>query len=188
MRELVYYVSVSLDGYIAGPEGPFDAFDAEGDHMSEVLGPYADALPRAAAEHLGIEQPGTRFSSVVMGANTHAVGLPDLPSPYPHLEQVVFTHRALARAENLRATSEDPVAVIRGMKQEHGGDIWLCGGGVLAAQLREEIDRLVLKRQPVLFGGGVPLFAPSPYAPAPMRTVRATPYDSGVVIEEYARV
>lgn len=134
MRELVYYVSVSLDGYIAGPEGPFDAFDAEGDHMSEVLGPYADALPRAAAEHLGIEQPGTRFSSVVMGANTRS------------------------------------------------------GGGVLAAQLREEIDRLVLKRQPVLFGGGVPLFAPGPYAPAPMRAVRATPYDSGVVLEEYARV
>lgn len=102
--------------------------------MSEVLGPYADALPRAAAEHLAIDQPGTRFSSVVMGANTHS------------------------------------------------------GGGVLAAQLRDEIDRLVLKRQPALFGGGAPLFAPSPYAPAPLRAVRATPFDSGVVIEEYTRV
>ena len=37
MRELVSSVPVSLDGYIAGPEGQFDAVDAEGDHMSEVL-------------------------------------------------------------------------------------------------------------------------------------------------------
>lgn len=132
----------------------------------ERFGAAPDALPRAAAEHLAIDQPGTRFSSVVMGANTHTVGLPDLPSPYPHLEQVVFTHRALAPAENLRATSEDPVTIIRAMKQARGGDIWLCGGGVFAAQLRDEIDRLVLKRQPALFGGGAPR---SPRAPTPPR-------------------
>jgi hypothetical protein len=29
MRDLTYYVAVSLDGYIAGPNGEFDAFLAE---------------------------------------------------------------------------------------------------------------------------------------------------------------
>jgi hypothetical protein len=36
MRSLTYYIAVSLDGYIAGPDGQFDAFLAEGDHMAGI--------------------------------------------------------------------------------------------------------------------------------------------------------
>lgn len=187
MRELVYYIGVTLDGFIAGPDGQFDAFLAEGDHMTEVLGDFADALPTAAAEHLGITQPGTRFDTVLMGSATYGVGLPDAPSPYRHLEQIVFSRRDLPAAENLQVTSEDPVSVVRALKEREGADLWLCGGGVLAARLRGEIDRLVLKRQPLLLGAGIPLFAPCEYAPVRWEAVRRTPYASGVTIEEYVR-
>jgi len=187
MRELVYYVAVSLDGFIAGPQDQFDAFLIEGDHMEGINAEFHDAIPTDIAAHLGIPQSAQRFGTVLMGATTYSMGLPDMPSPYRHLEQIVFTHHPLGTAENLRATDEDPVQVVRALKQQPGADIWLCGGAQLAAQLRDEIDRLVLKRQPLLFGDGVPLFAPGSYAPERLEHVRTVSFESGVSLTEYAR-
>lgn len=193
MRELIYYVAVSLDGYIAGPENQFDDFLVEGDHMAGINEEFADTIPTDIAARLGIDQSGGRFSTILMGATTHAMGLPDMPSPYRHLEQVVFTHRELEHAENLTITDADPVEVVRELKQRSEstdggeGDIWLCGGADLASQLRGEIDRLVLKRQPLLFGSGIPLFAPGDYAPVRFDHVRTRTFDSGVSLTEYVR-
>ncbi|GMA91325.1 dihydrofolate reductase family protein [Homoserinibacter gongjuensis] len=93
MRELIYYVAVSMDGYIAGPDGQFDAFLMEGDHMQGINEGYADTIPTAFAASLGLDQSGGRFDAVLMGSATWGVGLPDHPSPYGHLAQYVFTHR-----------------------------------------------------------------------------------------------
>lgn len=186
MCELVYYVAVSLDGYIAGPDGQFDAFLFEGDHMDGINEEYADAIPTDIATAMGIEQRGDRFGAVVMGASTYAVGLPDHPSPYRHLEQYVVTHRAYGPVEGVTFTDRDPVELVRDLKRREGRDVWLCGGGSLAAQVAGEIDRLVLKRQPVLFGDGIPLVRPGTYAPRRFDRVRGRDFGSGVSIVEYA--
>ena len=187
MRELVYYVAVTLDGYIAGPDDQFDDFLVEGDHMAVGIEKYADAIPTDIAAQLGIEQSATRFDTVLMGANTYAVGLPDNPNPFRHLTQYVFTSRPYEDAENLTFTDADPVELVRGLKAQPGGDIWLSGGAHLAAQLVGEIDRLILTRQPLLFGSGVPLFAPSPYAVTRFDRVANTDFESGVSFTEFVR-
>ncbi|TQS93896.1 dihydrofolate reductase [Arthrobacter sp. TS-15] len=193
MRELVYYVAVSLDGYIAGPGGEFDAFPVEGDHMAALNARFSDAIPTAIADAFGIERTGTMFDTVVMGWNTYAVGLPvGMTSPYQHLQQVVFS-RTRTEADipgehpNLTLTSEDPVEVVRRLKSGPGNSIWLCGGGTLATRLSGEIDRLVLKRNPLLFGNGIPLFAPGAYQPSAFDEVSTTAFGSGVVVSEYVR-
>ena len=185
MRELVYYVATSIDGYIAGPAGQFDAFVFEGDHAAAQLERFPDAIPTDAAAHLGIDQTTGRFSTVLMGWNTYAVG--GLDSPYRHLEQIVFSRTRTATAENLRTTDADPRDVIRDLRTQPGGDIWLCGGGDLAAHLVDEIDRIIIKRQPVLFRSGIPLFGRSDYAPLHLDVVESTTFDTGVTITEYAR-
>lgn len=188
MRELVYYIAVSLDGFIAGPHGEFDAFPVEGDHMETLVREYPDTLPTDIAGLQGIDQSSGRFSTVVMGWNTYVIGPENgMPSPYRHLEQIVFSRRHHADEENLRTTAEDPVDVVSELRAREGGDIWLCGGADLATQLRGQIDRLVLKHNPVVLGGGIPLFHAGHYAPAEFDLVRSRDYASGVVISEYER-
>lgn len=185
MRELVYYVAVSIDGYIADPTGGFDAFLVEGDHASVVFGEYADALPAHAHAALGIEPSKTRFDTAIMGWNTLAPALNiGITSPYPHLRQVVASRQArdVDRAITL---TDDPLATVRGLKQEDGLGIWLCGGGELAGSLVSEIDRLVLKRNPVVFGSGISLFGNAPYEPRRFDLIDSRAFRSGVLLEEY---
>lgn len=192
MRELTYYVAVTLDGYIAGPGGEYDAFLTEGDHMAAINDRFADTIPTDVADALGIPQHRSEFDTVLMGWNTYAVGLPHTTSPYRHLRQFVFSRSHTAEElpgepVGLTLTDEDPVAVVRALKQEQGGGIWLCGGGALASSLAAEVDRLVLKRQPLRFGDGIALFAPTRYAPQRFDEISSTAYRSGVVVSEYVR-
>ncbi|WP_109210103.1 MULTISPECIES: dihydrofolate reductase family protein [Microbacterium] len=188
MRELVYYAAVSLDGRIAAPSGAFDAFLAEGDHVDAINADWADTVPGAVYDALGLTAPRGRFSTVLMGWNTFAAGLPFTDDPYPHLEQIVFS-RSRGQGDvgpGVRVTAEDPRAVVADLKSRDGADIWLCGGGDLAGQLRDDIDRLVLKVNPRVFGDGLPLFAAA-YDPVPFALERSRTFESGVVMNQYRR-
>ncbi|HEY5821678.1 MAG TPA: dihydrofolate reductase family protein [Propionibacteriaceae bacterium] len=188
MRELVYFVAVSLDGFIAAPDGSFDAFSLQGDHLDMIARDYPDTLPAPALQAMGLTPDGSRFDTVLMGWNTYAVGLPfGLTSPYPHLRQVVFSRTRTSPDPSVTVTSESPGMVVARLKRESGSAIWLCGGGQLASALGGVIDRLVLKVNPVRLGSGIPLFAAGDYRPDPMELVTSTAYASGVVVSEYVR-
>ncbi|WP_313356451.1 dihydrofolate reductase family protein [Microbacterium sp.] len=189
MRELTYFVAVSIDGFIAGPNGEYDRFLAEGDHMARIAEKYRGTVPTALAALAGVPSDGSPFDTVLMGWNTYTVGLPHLPNPYAHLRQIVFTreHEAPEGSDEVQFTDRDPVEVVRELKSEPGAGIWLCGGGALAARLADEVDHLVLKVSPVLFGDGIRLFGDHPYSPRAMVPEAVTRFESGVVIAEYSR-
>lgn len=187
MRNLVYYVAVSIDGCIADENGGYDAFLIEGDHNAAIFGEYADALPGHVQRAVGIQPTNTTFDTVIMGWNTLIPALDaGITSPYPHLRQVVASRREREVDPSVTLTN-DPVATVRSLKQEDGADIWLCGGGELAGALLPEIDRLVLKRHPVALGSGIRLFGEAAPAEYPFRRTRVREFASGVAIEEYAR-
>lgn len=187
MRELVYYVAVSLDGFIAGPDGQFDAFPVQGDHMAALLEQYADAVPGHVAQMLAIKADGSTFDTVLMGWNTYDVGLREgLDSPYPHLRQYVFSRTRSSSRPEVTVTGRDPREVVRELKAEESGSaIWLCGGGRLAGAVLAEIDRFVLKINPVLLGAGVRLVESADYAPLALELTAGTRYRSGVTVNEY---
>ncbi|MEV6714224.1 dihydrofolate reductase family protein [Lentzea sp. NPDC051208] len=158
LRKLVYYVAVTLDGFIAAEDGTFDGFLFEGDHMEGINAVYADTLPTQFREALGLQDtPNRNFDTVLMGRNTYQVP-GGLASPYAHLRQFVVSTQVTGTPPDVEVINSDVVGRVRSLKAEDGLDIWLCGGGKLAAALLPEIDRLLLKIHPVAFGRGIPLF------------------------------
>lgn len=194
MRKLVYYIAVSLDGYIAGPDGEVDAFLYDGDHMPWLVEHYPETIPGHVRGALGLaETPPRAFDTVILGRATHQVAVDEgLTGGYPHLRQVVVTHHPgdLPPEQGL-TTTDDPVAAVRALKAETPADgtapldIWLCGGGDLAGQLAGEIDEVRLKINPVLFGAGRPLVAGG-YSPRALVPGMRREFESGVVYAEYA--
>lgn len=184
MRTLTYYIAMSLDGYIAAPDGNADDILAEGDHVDWIVSEYPETLPEFVHERFGIQMPGHHFDTVLMGWNTYAVGLPiGVDSPYSHLQQHVFSKQTRSVPSEITLHQGDPVAVVRALKAEPGErGIWLCGGASLAGQLINEIDELALKITPKLFGSGIPLFATEEYHPLPFKRVSAREFETGVTI------
>lgn len=186
MRKLVYLVAVTADGFIAASDGSFDGFLLEGPHIVDLVSDFPETLPTPARTALGISAPHTRFDAVLMGRATYELGLPEgLSSPYAHLDQYVVS-ASMGRSPDpaVRLISGDPVGFVRELKRGPGRDIWLCGGGQLAHALYTEIDELVLKLHPILFGAGIPLFA----GPLPRRSLEPTQrklYDNGCLRLHY---
>lgn len=188
MQSLTYYVAASADGYIASPDGKFDFFAFEGGLATWIVEEYPETLPAHAREALGINDRGNRhFDTVVMGRRTYQPALDaGITSPYPHLRQIVFSTSLDGQAPGVEVVSGDAAELVRELKTEGRGGIWLAGGGRLAAELWAEVDELVIKRNPIVLGAGVPLLDGS-FAPRPMKRVSSKSFDAGVVAEVYRK-
>ncbi|GGJ87695.1 deaminase [Pilimelia anulata] len=186
MRELTYLVAVTIDGYIAGPDGGFDFFAA--DAVPEIARAWPETMPAPLRAAFGVaDAPNRAFDTVLMGRATYALGLPDRPSPYPHLRQYVVSATLADPDPAVTVIRADPLGAVRRLKAEPGGGIWLCGGGKLAAALLPEIDALVLKVNPVLAGDGIPLFAGTAFDPRRWDLTERREFAGGVVAHRYAR-
>jgi dihydrofolate reductase len=187
VSSLVYLVATSLDGFIAAPDGDFTPLLVSGDHLAGLAADYPETFPAPVREALGIDAPNRVFGTVLMGARTYQVP-GAVPSPYPHLRQVVFSSRALDVPDEVEVVTGDAVAHVRRLVADgDGADLWLCGGAHLAGQLCDEIDRLVLKISPVVLGSGLPLFAGVDPRPRSFRPRGQVDYDSGVRVVTYDR-
>lgn len=185
MRKLVYYVAVSLDGYIAGPNGEFDFYPLAEDMTAWISERYPESLPAVLREQTGlaVDTPNRHWDTVVMGRGTYEVGLATgTNSPYPHLAQyVVSTTLGTVDDPAVELVDSDPVDLVRRLKKQEGKDIWLCGGGTLAGALLDEIDELIIKSYPVVAGAGIPVIV-GDFAPARFTPTRRKEFGNGAQV------
>lgn len=192
VRQLVYLVAVTLDGFIADPartDPSGSVFELEGDHTEPLMREYPEMVPYHLRGMLGLtEEPNRHFDTVLEGRVSYAGGVQQgVTNAYPHLRHYVFSRSLIEPPDtDVELVTDDPAAKVRALKQEDGKDIWLCGGGSLANALRDEIDELHLKLNPVLLGAGTPLvdgaFHIDKYSLSSTRS-----FGSGVVLLKYAR-
>lgn len=194
MRKLVYYVAVTLDGYIAGPRGEVDFYPVDAEMAEWINERYPESVPTHIREHAGIasDGPNLHWDTVIMGRGTYEPALSaGISSPYPHLKQYVVS-TTLERIDDpgIELVRTDPVELVRRLKKEEGPegkDIWLCGGGGLAGALIEEIDQLIFKSYPVLAGTGVPVLG-GPFRPARFTPAQRLEFGNGAQVTWFDRV
>ena len=186
MRELKYFVACTVDRFIAREDGTFDFFLAEGAHLTDLVKTYPETVPAHLRQPIGVRPASSWVDSVLMGRKTYDVGLPfGVKSPYPHLKQYVFSRSMSASpSPDVTLVKSDPREYVRALKREKGKDIWLCGGGVLAAALFTEIDELLLKVNPVILGAGISMFE-GPVPQTDVDLVESKTYPNGFVFQRY---
>ena len=144
MRQVVYSVAMSLDGYIAGAEGEADWI---------VMDPDID-----------FDAIFRRFDVILMGRKTYETIRTAQGGSMPGIESYVFS-RTLQQADSPGVrVSDDPRQTILTLKEQPGKDIWLFGGGELFRGLLRLglVDRVSVAVIPMLLGRGVPLLPDTP--------------------------
>jgi dihydrofolate reductase len=188
MRDLVYYVASTIDGFIAQKDGTFNGFPWDDEYGADLLASFPETFPIHLKDAKDSPEDNKWFDAVLMGRKTYEVGLrEDITNPYPTLDQYVFS-RTLPKSPNKRVKliRDNAVETVSALKQESGKAIWLCGGADLASTFLEAnlIDKIIVKLNPVVFGSGIPLFSGA-IAQTPLRLTDHKVYNSGHIILHY---
>jgi dihydrofolate reductase len=171
MRRVRYVVAMSLDGYIAGPNG------GEADWI--IMDPEIDF--QALFE---------QFDTLLMGRRTFEGMGGAGGSGQPGVKTIVFS-RTLRQQDypNLTIVSENPEQALAELRAKPGKDIWLFGGGSLFRSLLEArlVDAVEVAVIPVLLGEGISLFPPKPSSERfKLKLASSRTYKTGIVSLEYA--
>jgi dihydrofolate reductase len=183
-RKLIFSMGVSLDGYIAGPDGDID------------WGAPSDELHRFHNEQtreLGAHLCGRRLYETMVYWETAdqdpALGETEreFAQIWQALPKIVFSNTLEQVEGNSRLVRGDPADEVRRLKDEPGKDL-AVGGASLASSLTKLglVDDYRLFVSPVVLGGGTPFF-PELEDRIDLELVETRTFGSKVVFLHYVR-
>ncbi len=178
MREVILYMSMSLDGLVASDrEHPGMAIEDP-----DVKQWKLERISRAGAHLMGRRTYQEMASFWPNSDDAYAATMNEIPkivfSKTLADDQATWPVTRVARGE-----LADEIAAI---KAEAGPDVILWGGARLAGALAAEdlVDEYRLLVQPLVLGQGEALFAQLPES-RHLQLIEATSYSSGVVVQIY---
>jgi len=161
MPRLIYSMSVSLDGRIAGPDGAIDWSAPD-----EELMTFHNEQTRELAGHLsgrGLYENMLVWETAEQNwSDPRALEFARLWTAIP---KVVFSNSLATVQGNARLARRDVADEAAELKNQPGAGIVSVGGARLAAALAEKdlIDEYRLFVNPVVLGGGTRYFPPLPH-------------------------
>lgn len=170
-RELIVYIAMSLDGYIAGEEHDLSFLDAVA----------------TSGEDYGYHQFISTVDTVVMGRKTYEV-VKKLAPEFPHKERqtyILTTQKGLTD-EDVTFVSDPIVPWMRALKKAPGKHIFCDGGAQVVQYLLKNqlIDRLIVSVIPVVLGKGTRLFGEAE-KPINLTLEKSESFASGLVQLNY---
>lgn len=173
MRNIVYYVATSLDGFISGPDGDISGFVAAGNGVDQYLSDLQ------------------AYDTVIMGRNTYEFGYNFGMKPgdlaYPHMEHYVYSNSLNfdKKSDKLHLRKLEIDSILH-LRKQSGSDIYLCGGGQFAGWLlkHEQITHIKIKLNPFIAGSGVSLFGSSKFF-CRLELLEHQSFDDGLQIISY---
>jgi dihydrofolate reductase len=137
------FVAMSLDGYIALPDGSVEWLDAV----------------RIDGEDYGFDAFFASVDTMLMGRLTWESALRFEPWPYAGKRIVVLTHRPAEGSHGESFRAGEPTAILAGLHAEGARSVYVDGGEVISRFLREGLlDELTISVIPMVLGDGIRLF------------------------------
>lgn len=185
MRKIIVMMSVSLDGFIEGPDRELDWHLVDDElhaHFNDELrqmGGFLDG--RVTYELMAGYWP---TADADPAANRHVA---EFAGIWRDMPKIVYS-TTLERADwNTTVAREVVTADVVALKAKPGGDLMLGGADLAATFLRHDlIDEYRLYIHPIVLGRGKPLFPPS-NTRINMRLAESRTFGSGVVLLRYTR-
>jgi dihydrofolate reductase len=168
MSQLVLYIALSLDGYIARTSGEVDWLFTDQDYGYEDFYATCDRL--------------------IMGRNTYKQIQFWGDYPYPDKQGFVFSRTIQHdRDENVNFIAGDLVSFIKNLKLQDGKDIWLVGGAAIAKTCLKNnlVDRFILSIHPIILGEGIALF-PQTLPTLSLKLEHSKTFETGLVQLTYS--
>ena len=171
MRNVVLGLGISLDGYIARPDGAVDFLFMPKDYsMAEFLVSVDTAIMGRKTLDAALRMGGGGFGT-------------DMPA------YVFSRSQPSGKRNGVEFVDRSPGSLIAELRKRPGKDIWMMGGGELAREfLRADlIDAMYLGIVPTLLGEGIPLF-PAGFPQREFKLVENQTYGKGLIALQYRRV
>ena len=168
MRNIWYCVAMSLDGFIAGPNGEYDWIPAE---------PEIDWSAFM-----------NRFDTVLMGRRSYEASLTAPGGALPGVQSYVCSN-TLQQQDHQKVTiisNNNLTAKLDSLRKQEGKEIWLFGGGELFRSLLQlgEVDRIEVGLVPIILGRGIQ-FLPALDQITPLHLIDTRLYPSGIMMLTY---
>ena len=157
MRRLIYSMTVSLDGFIAAPDGAID-FSVPDDELCR--------FHTQQVQETGVQLCGRRLYETMLYWETAeesplAADQIEFAQIWKALPKVVFSTTLESVVGNARLAREGVVEEVARIKEQPGKDIAVGGAGLARSCMELGlIDEWRLFVSPVLLGGGTPYFPP----------------------------